>query len=89
MGRCAAVLGVISWIAFIEPYIYLAHTRPHRIDVAAGRVYSLNNHRSIAYLTRGEHLFMYAFAYAAGVFIIMSVVLYKGARAGNDERMKK
>jgi hypothetical protein len=89
VGRCAAVLALISWISFFELYIYLDYTRPHNIDVGAGRVYSLNNHGSIAYLTRAEHVFLYAFAYAAGVLVLLAAVLYNGTRAANAERLRK
>jgi hypothetical protein len=57
-------------------------TRPHDIDVAAGRVYALNNHGSIAFLTRGEHIFLYFFEYAAiGLFIVAAVLQYSIRRA--------
>ena len=43
VGRCAAVLALISWICFFELYIYMDYTRPHKIDVALGRIYSLGH----------------------------------------------
>src|SRR5580692_3109022 len=59
LGRCVVILAAILWGCFFELYIYMDSTRPHDIDVAAGRVYALNNHGSIAFLTRGEHIFLY------------------------------
>jgi hypothetical protein len=89
VGRCAAVLGAMSWFFFIELFIYLAYTRPHKIDVAAGRVYSINNHGSIAYLTRAEHVFLYAFAFVAGALVIIAAISHNVTRAANAERLGK
>jgi hypothetical protein len=65
------------------------HTRPHKIDVAVGRIYSLNNHGSIAYLTRSEHTLLYAFAYVAGAFFVVAAVLHYATRATNVEGLRK
>jgi hypothetical protein len=86
VARCAAVLALTSWICFIELYIYLDHTRPHKIDLAVGRIYSLNNHGSIAYLTRSEHTFLYAFAYVAGALVVVAAVFHNASKATNAER---
>jgi hypothetical protein len=85
MGRCAAVLALVSWICFFELCIYMDYMRPHKIDVAVGRIYSLNNHGSIAYLTRSEHTLLFAFAYVAGAFFVVAAVLYYATRATNVE----
>ena len=78
LGRCVVVLAAILWGCFFELYIYLCHTRPHVVDVAAGRVYPVNNHGAIAFLTRGEHIFLYSFEYAAfGLFIVAAVLQYR------------
>jgi|HubBroStandDraft_1064217.scaffolds.fasta_scaffold2100082_1 hypothetical protein len=89
VGRSAAVLALIFWISFIEIFIYLAHTRPRSIDVATGRVYSINNHGSIVFLTRAENIFLYAFACVAGALIVVAAVCYNRTRAGNSESLRK
>ena len=89
VAHCAGALALISWICFIELYIYLDYTRPHKIDVAVGRIFSLNNHGSIAYLTHSEHAFLYAFAYLAGAFFIVAAVFYNAAKATNVDRFRK
>jgi hypothetical protein len=89
VARCAGALALISWICFIELYIYLDHTRPHKIDVAVGRIFSLNNHGSIAYLTRSEHTFLYAFAYVAGVFLVAAAVFHNATKATKVEGFRK
>jgi hypothetical protein len=89
VARCAGALGLISWICFIELYIYLNYTRPHNIDVAAGRIYSLNNHGSIAYLTRSEHIFLYTFACVAAALFVVAAVFHNATKATNVERFRK
>jgi hypothetical protein len=89
LARCAGVLALISWICFIELYIYLDYTRPHKIDAAVGRIYSLNNHGSIAYLTHSEHTFLYALAYVAGAFFVVAAVFHNATKASNVERFGK
>jgi hypothetical protein len=89
VGRCAAALALVSWISFIELFIFLAYSRPHKIDIAAGRIYSLNNHGSIAYLTRSEHAFLYAFAFVAGAFFVVAAILHNATKHSNVERLRK
>jgi hypothetical protein len=84
LGRVLAGAGAVSWLTFIETYIYFDHTRPHALDVPAGRLFALNNHGSIAYLTHGEHLFLYSFAWVAGLFFVAAVFLH---RSGNSRRL--
>jgi hypothetical protein len=82
VGRCVAIAAVASFTCFWVLYIYMDSTRPHAVDVAAGRVYALNNHGSIAYLTRDEHRFLYSFEYLAiGLFVVAAVFQYKIRRA--------
>jgi hypothetical protein len=84
LGRCVVILAAISWGCFFELYIYLDYTRPHVIDVAAGRIYVLNNHGSMAFLTRGEQIFLYSFEYAAiGLFIVAAFLQYRMRRASS------
>ena len=78
--RVLAGAGAISWFSFIELDIYFDHTRPHTFDSVAGRAIALNNHGSIAYLTRGENMFLYAFAWAAASFFVAAVVLDRTAK---------
>jgi hypothetical protein len=82
LGRCAAILATIAWVCFFELYIYLDYTRPHVVDYPAGRIYALNNHGSIAYLTRTEYWFLYTFEYVAiGLFIVAAIFQFKLRRA--------
>jgi hypothetical protein len=82
IGRCVAVLALTSWICFWGLYNYMASSRPHLIDVAAGRIYALNNHGSIGYLTRGEHTFLYSFEYLAiGLLVVGAFLQYRIRRA--------
>jgi hypothetical protein len=87
LGRCVAILAAIAWVCFFELYIYLEYTRPHAVDVAAGRIYALSNHGSIAYLTRSEYWFLYSLEYVAiGLFIVAAIFQYKLRRANHRAR---
>ena len=75
LGRVLVGAAGLSLLSFIELYIYLDYTRPHTADAAAGRLIPLNNHGSIAYLTYREHQFLYALAWAAGIFVVAAILL--------------
>jgi hypothetical protein len=79
VNAAEAHVGTTRWYPFFELYIYMNYTRPHKIDVAVGRIYSLNNHGSIAYLTRSEHTLLYAFACVAGALFVVAAVLHYAA----------
>jgi hypothetical protein len=86
LGWVAAALGALSWGCFIELYIYFDYTRPHVLDRAAGRLYALNNHGSIAYLTQKEHFLLYAFEWASlGLFLVAALLQYYKRRASVEE----
>ena len=83
LSRCAFILGALSWGGFIELYIYLAHTRPHVVDAGAGRIYELNSHGLIAWLTLAEESFLYSLEYAAwGFFAAGALLQYFKRREG-------
>ena len=78
IGRCVAILALTLWFCFCGLYVYMDSSRPHKIDVSAGRIYTINNHGSIAYLTREEHAFLYSFEYVAiGLFIVAAFFQYR------------
>jgi hypothetical protein len=80
LGLGAAILGALLWGCFIELYIYFDYTRPHVVDAAAGRLYALNNHGSIAYLTGNEHHFLYALEWTAWGLFLVAAVLHQYCR---------
>ena len=41
-------------------WMYYDSSRPRAADAPAGRIYRLETHGSIAYLTRSEHVLLYA-----------------------------
>jgi hypothetical protein len=47
---------------------------------------SLNNHGSIAYLTRSEHGFLYSLAFVAGVFFVVATVNHNATQPGNPRK---
>ena len=74
LGRCAAALALVLWVGFFELDIYFDYARPHVLDAAAGRVYALNNHGSIAYLTRGENNLRLGLEWGAMGFICVAAL---------------
>jgi hypothetical protein len=59
------------------------------MDIATGRIYTLNNHASIAYLTRGEHMALISLQWAAaGLFLIAWLLRYYVRRANADSPTK-
>ena len=83
LARVLAGAALICWLSFIELYIYFSHTKPHTLDTAVGRVITLNNHGSIAYLTRDEDFILYAFAWVAASLFAVAVLLNRTAKAGS------
>jgi hypothetical protein len=82
IGRCVAILALTLWLCFCGLYVYMDFSRPRKVDVAAGRIYALNSHGSIAYLTREEHTFLYSFEYVAiGLFVVAVFYRYRLSRA--------
>ncbi len=71
-----AVLGwlcLLFWFSFCGLYIWFDFNRPHTADASIGRIYSINNHGSIAYLTLGEVTLLYGLA---GVSLILALGLF-------------
>ena len=83
LGRSAAALAVALWVCFFELGIYFDHARPHVLDAAAGRVYALNNHGSIAYLTRGENYLLRGLEWGGMGFISVAALFQYLMRRAN------
>jgi hypothetical protein len=47
----------------LYPWYLYANSRPHTPDRLAGRIYALNTHGNIVYLTHGEWLGLYSMMY--------------------------
>jgi hypothetical protein len=70
------VLALCSWFAsfFLWKYFDAHRTRVAQPD--NGRVYSLNTHGSVVYLTSGEHYFVYSLIGAGIVFFLLTILLH-------------
>jgi hypothetical protein len=87
LGWSLVVLSVLCGACGYELDIYLDKTRPRVMDIAAGRTYSLNNHGSIVYLTRGEHMALISLqCAAAGLFVIAWSLRYYVRRANAESQ---
>lgn len=58
------------WLAFFYSTHYYQNTRPTVSDEQSGRIYSLNEHGHIVYLTLGEQCGLFSLVFVAvGCFI--------------------
>ena len=71
----AAVIGGISGLTSLFFWTYYDYTRPRAADPATGRLYALNTHGSIVYLTQAEHLSIRALWWIAGFCLIISAFI--------------
>jgi hypothetical protein len=55
-GAAMAALGLFAFLAGVVLFTQFSSTRPREPRPNEGRVYQLNNHGTISYLTRDEHL---------------------------------
>ena len=71
----AGVVALALWLTSVFLWMHYASTRPHSLDAGSGRIYPLNTHGSVVYLTCRENLFIAALTvggiivFAAGVCI--------------------
>jgi hypothetical protein len=61
----------LSWVASFVLWYRYAFTRPAAQDPAAGRIYSLNTHGSLVYLTSSEYVVLYALMCTGAVFFVV------------------
>lgn len=66
----AAALAAAAWFTAMFLWQYYDASRPRFPDPSAGRIYRLETHGSIAYLTRRENLFLYALILTAAVSFV-------------------
>ncbi len=71
----AAVVAVIVWLTSIFLWMYYDSARPRIADPGIGRIYRLNTHGSIVYLTRGEHVLLKALMLMGGVCFVAAVCI--------------
>ena len=67
-------IAIISLFAASLSYYF--RDFPRQPDLATGRVYPLQNHYHVTYLTRSEWLSQYAFAGAAFIVLALGLILH-------------
>lgn len=75
------VVGLSSWIASFILWYHYALTRPAIRQPEGGRVYPLNTHGTVVYLTSREHFLLYSLIVVGVVcFLLTAGFYYYGKR---------
>lgn len=81
-SRLARILGAFAlalWLGFIALFLQYAGTRPRSPQPETGRIYSINNHGTIAYLNQSEDLQLWLTSGSAVAIFIVAVALDRWA----------
>jgi hypothetical protein len=81
-------LGVTAWLGFIGLSLYYADTRPTQQLPDQGRLYSLDSHGKVVYLTLHELRLWHHFGEAAVILIACAAVLGFAAKR-RQRRLQK
>ena len=60
IARGLATVSVAVWLVYIGLFLEYVGTRPRCPDPSTGRIHSINNHGTVAYLNHSENLWLYA-----------------------------
>lgn len=72
---CSAVIALGLWLTYMGLWERYARTRPTAADPSVGRVYSLNEHGVIVYLTSAEQHRLHILAWAAAISFLIAVLI--------------
>jgi hypothetical protein len=72
----SGVLGIAFWNLSVFVWMYFDSHRPKIYMAEDGRIFPLNSHGSIVYLTAGEHYFLYGLMAAGIGFFLLCVICY-------------
>ena len=87
----AVVVAAVLWFTYSFLRTHYDSTRPRIPDPGAGRIYRLNTHGSIVYLTRGEEFLLNVLLLTSGVCFVAAVcvdILRSPWRQGSDQRAR-
>lgn len=77
----SGVLALCFWVSSFFVWKYFDAHLLKTAEVASGRVYPLNTHGSVVYLTSGEHYFLYGLIFAGIVFFLLAIAFnYIGSK---------
>jgi len=72
----SAVTALVSWFALAFVWRHFAETLPRTSDVAIGRMYPLNEHGTIVFLTGGEWNLVYGLMGTGVFFFVLTALIY-------------
>lgn len=72
----SGVLALGFWFSWFFVWKYFDTHKPNIPEPNRGRIYPLDTHGSIVYLTQGEHYALYGLGAAAAVFFVLAIVFY-------------
>ena len=71
----SGMLALCLWFASFFVWKYLDAHGLRTPDPKNGKIYPLDTHGSIVYLTSGEHYFLYGLIFAGIMFFLVAIVL--------------
>jgi hypothetical protein len=87
--RVLGPLALLCWFSFGGLYVWYDFNRPHVPDASVGRVYSINNHGSIAYLTLREAVVLYGLAGVSAALLLVGVGIEAATRRRRNAEVRK
>jgi hypothetical protein len=82
----AVLLAVVAGVLFVLGLSFYFRGFPSTPDVGTGRIFPLNNHGRITYLTHGEWLTQRAAPVLAWILFVLGVYLNKAVRSPQTNR---
>jgi hypothetical protein len=73
--RVVGALMATLWIGFVVLEIHYGASRPRLPDEASGRIFPLNNHGCVVYLTRSEQLWLWCLEGGAFALFVVGASL--------------
>lgn len=88
LKRISGALSLIFWFSSFFVWHYFDAYRPKAAQPENGRVFLLNTHGSVVYLTSGEHTFLYGLIAFGIVFFVLGAVLHGLGTSGYWKRTR-
>jgi hypothetical protein len=81
LARIMAASAVAIWFGYIGLFQRYSATRPRSAQPEVGRIYSINNHGTIAYLDKSENLWLWVTSASAVAIFIAAIALDRWAKS--------
>jgi hypothetical protein len=73
--KAIACASLCTWFSSVFVWLYFDANRSRVARPESGRIFPLNTHGSVVYLTAGEHHFLYGLMSAAVFLFLIAVLL--------------